>query len=117
MDALAGTKVRPQVQVGPTSAGPPSLIPRGKFGSNIRDEVLRVAYEATGMSAAAPSELSAILHAPTEIAREDAWTTFLQAYTDQILRVVRSLGGDHDILMDRYTFVLDHLREDECRRL
>jgi RNA polymerase sigma factor (sigma-70 family) len=76
-----------------------------------------VAYEATGMPAVAPSELSAILHAPTALAREDAWTAFLHAYTSQILRVVRSLGGDHDILMDRYTFVLDHLREDGCRRL
>ena len=76
-----------------------------------------MAYEATGMPAVAPFELSAILHAPTEMAREDAWTTFLHAYTDQILRVVRSLGGDHDIRMDRYTFVLDHLREDGCRRL
>jgi RNA polymerase sigma factor (sigma-70 family) len=76
-----------------------------------------VAYEATGMPAVAPFELSAILHAPTEMAREDAWTTFLHAYTDQILRVVRSLGGDHDIQMDRYTFVLDHLRDDGYRRL
>ncbi|HEY8256443.1 MAG TPA: sigma-70 family RNA polymerase sigma factor [Gemmatimonadales bacterium] len=69
------------------------------------------------MPAANPSELSTLLHAPTEAAREDAWAAFLRAYTDDILRVVRSLGGDHDLLMDRYTFVLDRLLEDDCRRL
>ena len=76
-----------------------------------------MAYEAAGLPAVAPSELSAVLHAPTEAARDDAWTGFVRAYTDQILRIVRSMGGDHDTAMDRYAFVLDHLREDGCRRL
>jgi RNA polymerase sigma factor (sigma-70 family) len=65
----------------------------------------------------APSELSAVLHAPTEAARDDAWASFVGAYSDRILRIVRSMGGDHDTTMDRYAFVLDHLREDGCRRL
>lgn len=82
-----------------------------------QDEVVHLAYEAAGMPATAPSELSAILHAPTEAARDDAWAGFVRAYTDRILRIVRSLGGDHDTVMDRYAFVLDHLREDGCRRL
>ena len=77
---------------------------------------MHVAYEAAGLPAVAP-ELSAVLHAPTEAARDDAWTGFVRAYTDQILRIVRSMGGDHDTAMDRYAFVLDHLREDGCRRL
>ena len=78
---------------------------------------MHVAYEAVGMPAVPPSELSAVLHAPTEAARDDAWAGFVRAYTDRILRIVRSLGGDHDTVMDRYAFVLDHLREDGCRRL
>jgi RNA polymerase sigma factor (sigma-70 family) len=34
-----------------------------------------------------------------------------------MLRVARSLGGDHDAVMDRYAFVLDQLRQDDYRRL
>src|SRR3954447_2997855 len=90
-------------QVGQLQPDPLQLIPCRKIGFQHPRRGLRVAYEATGMPAVAPSELSAVLHAPTEMAREDAWTTFLHAYTDQILRIVRSLRGDHDILMDRYT--------------
>ena len=82
-----------------------------------QDEVVHVAYEAGGMPATIPSELSAVLHAPTEAARDDAWAGFVRAYTDRILRIARSMGGDHDTVMDRYAFVLDHLREDGCRRL
>jgi DNA-directed RNA polymerase specialized sigma24 family protein len=69
------------------------------------------------MSAASPSELPALLHAPTQAAREEAWAGFVAAYSEPILRVVRSLGGDHDLVMDRYAFVLDHLRENDCQRL
>jgi RNA polymerase sigma factor (sigma-70 family) len=69
------------------------------------------------MSAACPSELPALLHAPTQAALEEAWTAFLAAYSEPILRVVRSLGNDHDLVMDRYAFVLDHLRENDCHRL
>ena len=34
-----------------------------------------------------------------------------------MLRVCRSLGGDHDAVMDRYAFVLEHLEQDDYRRL
>ena len=93
------------------------LVSRTKSGSMIQDEVVYVAREAAGMPAVAPSELSAVLHAPTETARDDAWAGFVRAYTDRILRTLRFMGGDHDTVMDRYAFVLDHLREDGCRRL
>jgi RNA polymerase sigma factor (sigma-70 family) len=69
------------------------------------------------MSAASPSELPALLHAATKAVREEAWAGFVAAYSEPILRVARSLGGDHDLVMDRYAFVLDHLRENDCRRL
>lgn len=83
----------------------------------IQHEVVHVAYEAAGMSGVTPSELSAVLHAPTEAARDDAWAGFVHAYTDRILQIVHSMRGDHDTVMDRYAFVLDHLRADGCRRL
>jgi RNA polymerase sigma factor (sigma-70 family) len=49
--------------------------------------------------------------------REDAWAAFVRAHTDWILRAARLLGGDQDSVMDRYAFILDRLREDDCRRL
>ncbi len=49
--------------------------------------------------------------------RERAWAEFLNEHNDLLLRVARSLGGDHDAIMGRYTFVLEQLRRDEFRRL
>lgn len=74
-------------------------------------------YEASGPGPVAPAELVALMAATTEPAREEAWAGFVHAYSGQILRVARSLGGDADAAMDRYAFVLDRLRDDECRRL
>lgn len=64
-----------------------------------------------------PRELVAILNAASEAALEEAWTSFVAGFTDTMLRVVRSLGGEHDLHMDRYTFVLERLRENGCCRL
>jgi RNA polymerase sigma factor (sigma-70 family) len=50
-------------------------------------------------------------------ARDEAWAGFVRAYTPLLVRVARSLGGDADAAMDRYTYVLERLREDDCRRL
>lgn len=74
-------------------------------------------HQATGPRPAPPAELAALLAAATEPEREEAWEGFVRAYTAQLLRVARSLGGDPDSVMDRYAFVLDRLSDDECRRL
>jgi RNA polymerase sigma factor (sigma-70 family) len=71
----------------------------------------------SGFGAAAPAALAALLAAPSEQGRDEAWAAFVRAYTTAILRVARSLGGDADSVMDRYAYVLVHLREDDCRRL
>jgi RNA polymerase sigma factor (sigma-70 family) len=76
-----------------------------------------VAHEASSFPSAAPPEVAAILGAASEAAREDAWPSFVREFSGTILRVSRSLGGDHDVVMDRYAFVLDKLRENDCRRL
>ncbi len=96
---------------------PISVVPPLENLVQTRDEVLHVAYEAFGVPFTAPLELFSLLDAPTETAIEEAWTSFVHAHTDQILHVVRSLGGNQDTVMDRYTFVLERLREDGCRRL
>jgi RNA polymerase sigma factor (sigma-70 family) len=59
----------------------------------------------------------ALLGADSAPGRDEAWSQFVHAYTGLILRTARSLGGDADSAMDRYAFVLDRLREDDCRRL
>lgn len=66
----------------------------------------------------APPDLpGSLAPASRDIDRERAWTEFLSGYSDVLLRVARSLGGDHDAVMDRYAFILDALRRDEYRRL
>jgi len=64
-----------------------------------------------------PEPLRALLSTTDAGARDSAWAAFLTAYSDIILQVARAMGGDHDAVMDRYTFALDALRRDECRRL
>lgn len=49
--------------------------------------------------------------------RERAWAEFLDEHNGLLLRVARSLGGDHDAVMGRYAFVLEQLRRDQFRRL
>ncbi len=58
-----------------------------------------------------------LLAATTGPTRDEAWAGFVRAYTPLMLRVARSLGRDADSAMDRYTYVLERLREDDCRRL
>ena len=60
-----------------------------------------------------PFELARLLGqlAPSE--HDEAWTAFVQANSKLILHVARSLGGDHDDVMDRYAYVLGQLRRDD----
>jgi RNA polymerase sigma factor (sigma-70 family) len=90
---------------------------QGHSATTTQSEVPRVNFEALGVRPVVAPELSAVLGAASEAEREGAWVAFVREFSDQILRVARSLGGDHDLIMDRYTFVLERLREDGCRRL
>jgi RNA polymerase sigma factor (sigma-70 family) len=58
-----------------------------------------------------------LLDHPEQSARDEAWTAFVQGNSRLILYVARSLGGDHDDVMDRYAFVLSQLRRDDFHRL
>jgi RNA polymerase sigma-70 factor (ECF subfamily) len=61
--------------------------------------------------------LNALLHANAPASEERAWATFLSQHSQLFLQVARSLGGDHDVVMDRYAFILEALRQQNCRRL
>jgi RNA polymerase sigma factor (sigma-70 family) len=68
------------------------------------------------MAHALPATLSELLDG-NRASAEEAWAEFLAAHSRLILYVARSLGGDHDAVMDRYACILDQLRADNCRRL
>jgi RNA polymerase sigma factor (sigma-70 family) len=69
------------------------------------------------MPAALPDALGRLLDAKDDATREGRWTEFVDAYSRLILHVTRSGGAEHDAAMDRYAFVLEQLRRDDCRRL
>jgi RNA polymerase sigma factor (sigma-70 family) len=49
--------------------------------------------------------------------QERAWSEFVDSYSRLILYVARRTPCDHDVVMDRYAFVLAELREQRFRRL
>lgn len=69
------------------------------------------------MPRATPDFLRALLDLGNEADLERAWGAFLEGYSELLLRVARSLGGDHDAVMDRYAFTLQSLRRNNCQRL
>lgn len=64
-----------------------------------------------------PTKLRNLLEAADDNTREQAWTEFLGAYSRLILFVARRTPGDYDVIMDRYAFVVERLREQSYRRL
>jgi RNA polymerase sigma factor (sigma-70 family) len=66
---------------------------------------------------ALPLRLSTLLQATGEAARDDAWADFVEQYSRLLLRTIRRSTATHDAAMDRYAWVLEQLRRDNCRRL
>jgi RNA polymerase sigma factor (sigma-70 family) len=64
-----------------------------------------------------PSALSELLEAADAVARETAWTAFVQTHSRLLLHTARSLHSDHDAVMDAYAYVLEELRRDDFYRL
>jgi len=65
-----------------------------------------------------PALLSTLLSVSAETADgERAWGGFVEESSAFLLHVARTLGGDHDAVMDRYVFILEALRRDDYRRL
>jgi RNA polymerase sigma factor (sigma-70 family) len=69
------------------------------------------------MSFPMPDVLQQLLSAREPPALEAAWAAFLESHSNLILQVARSLRGDHDVVMDRYAFVLESLQRDDFHRL
>ena len=64
-----------------------------------------------------PHELVHLLDAPDAPSEERAWKEFLETHSRLILHTLHRLGGDHDTVMDRYAYVIEHLRRDRHHRL
>lgn len=69
------------------------------------------------MGQGVPLELDNLLSARDESSRAEAWEGLMARHSALLLRVARSLGGGHDAVLDRYTFILERLRQDDFRRL
>jgi RNA polymerase sigma factor (sigma-70 family) len=69
------------------------------------------------MSSSPPPLLQHLLETSDRAERESAWSALIEAHSRLLLYVCRSTAGDHDAVMDRYAWVLEHLRADDFRRL
>jgi RNA polymerase sigma factor (sigma-70 family) len=69
------------------------------------------------MDGIAPFELNRLLRAPDVANRDAAWDDLIGRHTRLLMAVVRSFGGDHDDAMERYSYILEKLRESDFRRL
>ena len=49
--------------------------------------------------------------------KEKGWETFLKQYNQLILSLIRKHVNDYDEAMEVYTFVLEHLKEQNCQKL
>ena len=66
---------------------------------------------------ALPPTVAQLLAATDQRAADAAWRAFIEAYSPLLVQVARSSASGHDSAMDAYTFLLDQLRENGCRRL
>jgi len=58
-----------------------------------------------------------LLAASDAEARDAAWSAFVEAYTPLLLHAAREFGRAYDGAMDRYAYLLEHLRRDDYHRL
>lgn len=68
-------------------------------------------------SDALPAALTRLLGARDPDGEDVAWREFVGTYSTLLLQVARSTATTRDAAMDTYTFVLEQLREQKCRRL
>jgi len=69
------------------------------------------------MEGSAPLELHQLFRAHDIANREAAWEKLIERHTRLLMAVARSFGSDHDSVMERYSFILEKLRDADFRRL
>lgn len=63
-----------------------------------------------------PPPLRRLLSSSDETS-DEAWSSFLKAYSDLILFAIRKVEADPDAVGDAYAFALEQIRRDDFRRL
>lgn len=63
------------------------------------------------------SQLVPLLRAQDATQSDHAWDAFLSSYGHLLLRTAQYTHRDHDAAMDAYAYVLEHLRQDDFKRL
>lgn len=69
------------------------------------------------MAESFPPELSGLLDSRDAASREEAWQRFVNRHSRLLLTTARETCADYDDGMERYTFLLDELKRDDCQRL
>ncbi|MFC1639667.1 RNA polymerase sigma factor [Gemmatimonadota bacterium] len=69
------------------------------------------------MASQPPAEVSDLLEATDEVSSRAAWEVFVQKHSRLLMHTARSLGGGYDAALDRYTHILDRLRDNDFKRL
>ncbi len=64
-----------------------------------------------------PFELEQVLRAGSPADRETAWADLVARHTRLFLAVARSFGGSRDEAMERYSYIIEKLYENDYRRL
>ena len=64
-----------------------------------------------------PPELSGLLDSPDASSKEEAWQRFVNRHSRLLLTTARETCADYDDGMERYAFLLDELKRDDCQRL
>ena len=68
-------------------------------------------------AASLPPVLARLLSAAEGAQRDAGWAEFVATYSGLILHTCHSVAHDHDAALDGYVWVLEALREHDCRRL
>ena len=66
---------------------------------------------------ALPPPVARLLTAGSGPEADEAWTVFLAAYSAVLLRIASAFAPGYDGALDRYAYMLDELRRNDCRRL
>lgn len=64
-----------------------------------------------------PVSLHGVLHADSPPSRDAAWESFVKDHSLLLLKVARTNRRAYDDALDRYAYMLEKLREHDCRRL
>ena len=64
-----------------------------------------------------PSDVTRLFSAGTGPDMEEAWAAFVAGHSATLMRVASAFSPEYDGALDRYAYMLDELRRNDCRRI